>query len=259
MRELEMTEVSAKAANQIEGIGQYLGPSTQEDQRGQPFGFAATIHDAPIALSAREIFTSSGVPITLPIYDRFDLWLVPHRFSVTKKFGMGTIDSAGCDVEYSDNQGTLSIVSLFPCAQFVKRTPVGVIAKLDATAVLSQSGLNELISEQATDAFEANVSVNMQGFGLKIRFGKEMGISLRLEIPTPLVLASGTGASTCQFLFMAGEEPIFGRDLETWAVVAAHKRLRELKYRMRVCYVAKRLFIPRRWETAWADLTAIRG
>jgi len=76
---------------------------------------------------------------------------------------------------------------------------------------------------------------------------------------TPIVLASGIGSSACVFQFSHVREPLYGRDLETWAIVAAHKRSKEFRYRMRIFYTAKRLFIPRRWETPWVELLLPSG
>lgn len=116
MVELDFVETNLATANTIDGIDQDLGPSSERTEQ-EPFGFYARVHDAPIAVPCRELLTRAKLPQSDPFYERFDLWLVPHRFSVLNKFGSAKIVTAGCEVEYDslavcDISIRLSILSI---------------------------------------------------------------------------------------------------------------------------------------------------
>jgi hypothetical protein len=257
MADLDFVETNLAAANTIDGIDQHLGPSSERTEQ-EPFGFYARVHDAPIAVPCRELLTRAKLPPSDPFYERFDLWLVPHRFSVLNKFGSAKIITAGCEVEYED-VGSLSIVSLFPTSQYVTEHPLDINAKIDASAILDQLGLMPATGANSlSDFVSAKVGLDLRNLALKFQFDNKLQLRVALDLVTPLVLASGVGSAACAFQFSLFREQLYGKDLETWAIVAVHKRKRELRYRMRVYYNARRFFLPRRWETAWVNVVAPR-
>jgi hypothetical protein len=254
MRELAFTEISAADSDQIEGIGQHLGPETDGEQV-EPTNFWARVHEAPIPVSLNSVLTRARRTLDNPLYGRFDLWMVPHRFSILRNTGSGLVSSIGCLVEYYEPEVAQSIVSIFPSAEYVTTSPLSIDAKSKALGMLDQLGVSALIGMPTVDLVQADVKLTLPGVSLQIDIADTSHLRLSLDLVTPIVLATGVGSRKCSFQFNHWKEPLHGRDLETWALIAAHKRTRTLKYRMKVFYTIRSYFIPRRWETPWADLS----
>jgi hypothetical protein len=255
MVELAFSEIDADASNDIENINRHLGPADPEKDASAG-NFAAQIHDAPIPISLKSILDKAAKAPDNDLYQRYDLWLVPHRFSIFKKDGSGQVSSIGCEVEYLDSEGgARSIVSIFPNAEFVTSKPLAVEASSKAFGLLDQLGVSALVGMPAADLFQGSAKIDLPGCDLDLRLGKDSTLSISLEVATPVVLATGVGSKKCMFQFNQAKGPLEGRDHETWAIVAAHKRTRALTYRMRLFYTIRTYFIPRRWETEWVSIS----
>lgn len=253
MPELAFTEVDTEGFDDIESIGRHLGPSETTDT-DQATGFTAQVHDAPILMSVKSMVGQTGGSADNPLYQRYDLWMVPHRFSIFRKDGGGKVDSIGCEIEYLGTRSAHSIVSIFPSAEYVTTSPLAVEAKSKAFALLDQTGISALLGMKAVDLLQSSVKVDLPGVDLDVEIADTSKLRLALELPTPIVLATGVGSKRCTFQFNRHDKPLEGRDLETWAVVAAHKRSREISYRMKLFYTIRKFMIPRRWETAWVEI-----
>lgn len=253
MRDLEFEPLNESDALEIEG-GQHLGPSVPE-VAPPTSEFRAQIHDRPVAVSVRDIMTAANVPPAAKLYKRFDLWLVPHRFSIRHVDGSSKIIKAGCEVEYIDVDQTFSILGLLPAPEFVDRLSAHLNVEASAKALLSESGALELALPLPGDLGLKPVSGSASlSSSVSLDGGFKLGLSLKLM--TPFVAAIGVGSRQCMFEFSAHDVPLSDRDIETWALVALPKGEPEIAYRMRCFYSSRRFIVPRHWRTAWSEVTA---
>src|SRR5262245_53664997 len=92
----------------------HLGPNTSlptVPEGSVPSGeLSARIHDLPIAFSLRDTADGAKAKLVAKLYQRHDLWLVPHRFSVTRVSGHSSIVTLGCEIAYADTDQTFSII-----------------------------------------------------------------------------------------------------------------------------------------------------
>jgi len=108
-------------------------------------GFAAHIGDKPIAASFSALFDKEDENAKIKLYDRFSVWVVPHRLSIIRRKGLSEPISVGLEMEYRNGQKTCSILGLFASFEF---TTVGGItgsfaANADVGGNLSIAGGND--------------------------------------------------------------------------------------------------------------------
>ena len=71
------------------------------------------------------------------------------------------------------------------------------------------------------------------------------------QVFTPKLMAVGVGSSRCEWRFDVGNSPLYGKDIETWSLLALPKTQRALRYRMRFYVVTRLAFVPQRFESSW--------
>jgi len=209
-------------------------------------GFAAHIADKPVGVSFGDLFGADNEKAKLQFYNRFAIWIVPHRLSIIRRKGLSEPVSVGLEVEYLNGQRTVSILGLFPSFEF--RTVGGIGGSFAANADL---GGNLSIAKQG------GTPVTGEELGkLKVGLETKGGLSLTLscQVFTPKVMAVGVGSSRCEWRFDVDDSPLYGKDIETWSLVALPKTQRALKYRMRFYVVTRLAFIPQRFESAWEEI-----
>jgi hypothetical protein len=256
MRDLEFEPLNESDALEIED-DLHLGPSVPEVAPGAAPSpdFRAQIHDRPVAVSIKDMMSAANAAAAAKIYKRFDLWLVPHRFSIRRVSGSSKIVKAGCDVEYFDTDQTFSILGLVPAPEFVDRLAANLDFEASAKALLTESGALEFALPLPADlglkpvsgSASLSTSISLQG-GFKV--------ALSLKMVTPFVAAIGVGSRQCMFEFSAHNLPLSDRDIETWALVALPKGEPDIAFRMRCFYSSRRIAVPRHWRTAWTEVTA---
>ncbi len=212
--------------------------------------FAAFISDQPIALRLGDVFKRLGQaePKEYALYKMFEVWLVPHRFSLTRRKGNAEPVSVGIEVEYEHSGTTCSVVSLLPRPKWREHGKLAVGGS--TTGKLTVSGE---FAEEASAALTPTVQVGDLGFG--VTGNGEVGFSFKWSVVTPTISAVGQGSSQCQWRFEKDEEPLFGQTIETWSALALPKRQKELTYRMRCYYITRTLFFPTRRE---GDFVTVR-
>jgi hypothetical protein len=201
------------------------------------------------------MMSAANVTTAAKIYKRFDLWLVPHRFSIRRLDGSSKVIKAGCEIEYIDTDQTFSILGLLPSPEYVERLSANLNVEAFAKALLSENGAlevalplpDELGLKPVSGSASLSSSVSLQG-GFKL--------ALSLKLMTPFVAAIGVGSRQCMFEFSVHDLPLMDRDIETWALVALPKGESEIAYRMRCFYSSRRFAVPRHWRTAWSEITA---
>jgi hypothetical protein len=260
MAEVSFIPLRERVADNLEAGGPHLGgPADKLEQQEE---FTARLHDRPIALSLKGMFTSKKNPPTAKLYERFDLWLVPHRFSIMRRSGSSTIVKAGCEVAYNSDVETLSIVSLIPTTEYIEtlRASIGLESRfgigMTFHADLSDTGLLEHISDALADLVPVSGSASLSA---SAKVSANAKINLSMKVLTPYIAAIGVGSTDCLFQLSAYEEPLFDRDIETWAVIAIPKYAEEIKYRMRCSFISRRLFMPRVWQTPWSEIVTLKG
>jgi hypothetical protein len=209
-------------------------------------GFAAHIGDKPIGLAFADLFRSEDQKTNVPFYNRFAVWIVPHRLSIIRRKGLSEPVSVGLEIEYQNGQKTCSILGLFPSFEF--RTVGGIDGSFAANADL---GGNLSIAEHV------GTGIAEHEFGrLKVGLQTKDSLSLRLSchVFTPKVMAVGVGSSRCEWRFHVDDSPLYGKDIETWSLVALPKAQRVLKYRMRFYVVTRLAFVPQRFESPWEEI-----
>jgi hypothetical protein len=82
--------------------------------------FTAFVGDQPLGLKLRDVFVklNTEVPVECVLYKRFDVWLVPHRFSLVRKRGLAEPVAIGLEIEYESKDQTCSVISLIPGPRF---------------------------------------------------------------------------------------------------------------------------------------------
>jgi hypothetical protein len=76
-------------------------------------------------------------------------------------------------------------------------------------------------------------------------------LSFTFVVSTPYVHAVGTGSNRAQWRFDQYREPLFGRDMQMWTLVALPKQQRELNYRARMFITVRTAFFPTRRQSDW--------
>ena len=257
MVDLAFAPVESAVADNLEAVPHFGGSGMDEPEDGLG-EFRVRVHESPIALSFKDLFTREKAAITAKLYDRFDLWLVPHRFSVFRTGGAATVTTVGCEVDYITEGQTLSIISLIPSAETVDRVDASLAAEAKANISLSDMGLIVL----ASSALNGGGLFSLPGSpstSASVKISGGVKINLSMNVVTPYISAVGAGSTSCIFQFTAHRQALFNRDLETWAVVALPEREEELAYKMRCSFTSRRLFVPRLWQTPWSELRVTKG
>jgi hypothetical protein len=207
-------------------------------------GFRAEIGDAPIAISLAKLQRSLGAPEPPPLLGRFELLLVPHRFSLIKTRGWAEVVNVGLRIGYDVGDRTCSIVSLMPEVEYVSLGGVQFQVTLGANG-----------ETQASIDVASNFSPVGGGAKLAAKLSSGASLALRGDIATPRISAVGKGSRKCEWQFALGSEPLHGRDVETWSVLAVPRGLAALRYTMKLNVTQRTAFIPNRWESDIQHIT----
>jgi hypothetical protein len=208
-------------------------------------GFAARIAENPLADSFEELASPERME-SVRFYKRFSIWIVPHRLSIVRRKGFSEPVSVGIEVEYLNGPKTCSIISLFPSFEFYTVGNVGVSFSADADL----GGNLKVAKGDGLSGSEKNLGQLSVGIGA----AGNVGLSLSCKVFTPKVMAVGIGSCRCEWRFDVADSPLYGRDLETWSLVALPKSQKRLAYRMRFYVVTRFAFVPQRFESAWEEV-----
>ena len=246
MKDLEIP-ICKVVAPELESLPD-LGSITEEE------GFSVKIATAPICHSLGDIFAAleKPIPADLRLYDRFKLWFVPHRLGVLRRKGLAEPVSVGIEVEYLTADGTCSVVSLLPSPEFIRYGSIGATTEMAGSVEASGAcnpgeNTGEVLSaETATKAFA--------GLRFCAKSGGSIAVTFSAEVVTPYISAVGLGSNRAEWRFNKNREALFGRDIETWSLLALPKRRKSLAYRMRFSLTSRTLFFPTRRESEWVGI-----
>ncbi|MEM7305042.1 MAG: hypothetical protein AAF682_00155 [Planctomycetota bacterium] len=220
-------------------------------------GFFASVPDQPIGVPIRSILEAchedSGPPLSVVsetefahLYERFELWLIPHGVSIIRRAGFAEVTSVGVEVEYQNSGQTCSVRSLIPsCEHIVHGRVAGSLGLNGEASVDPESVVGKVVQEHA-------------GLGFGLRAEGRLELSFSASVATPLVSAVGIDSSRCEWRLKVHEQPLFGRDLRFWSVVALPKRqaslLGNLPFRTRFSFSSRIALFPRTRRSGWYDL-----
>lgn len=231
-------EVFAEVAAELNISPPDLGSESQRR------GLSAEVNNRPIAIRYKDLCESTGIVSAefSALARRFEVYLVPHAVSVIRRSGFSEITTFGMEIEYLADEHTCSILGLFPNSKWTTWGEIGAAAKADGEAGLAGGGSDGWIS---LDAAELRVRAQANG---------NLGIRWAEKVITPEISATGIGSSRCEWQFEKRDEPLFGRDLQAWSLIATPRRLRNLKHKCRYYFVSRTAFIPSRVESDWVEL-----
>jgi len=216
-------------------------------------GFFATGGNRPVGILLRDIQDqlSAGVPKNVSDWMRgnFDIWLIPHRVSIIRRAGLAETISIGLEVEYLNEDCTCSIVSLLPSFQFVVYGGGSVGAVF--TGKFSPTG-ESIPGDPKTDQNKGKLRFGMLEFGLT--GSMDLSFQYCSTVCTPKISATGIGSSRCEWRFDKDKEPLFGRDIETWAAVVLPAGQTSLNYRLRFYMITRTFIFPTRRQSEWSEI-----
>jgi hypothetical protein len=121
----------------------------------------------------------------------------------------------------------------------------------------SFSPTGEVSAGSETAADQNGESFNVGSLSCKMSGSAAASLNFTANVATPSVAAVGIGSNRAEWKFNRAEEPLFGRDIETWAVLVIPKGFEELRYRIRFSLTTRTLFFPTRRESDWTELTCV--
>jgi hypothetical protein len=230
-------------------VSEELERSVLGPEPGEESGFVAQVSDQPIGLNLRSLFADLGnnIPPEVTLYKQFEVWLIPHRFSLIRRRGLAEPTYVGLVVEYIHENATCSVISLIPGPAMQQHGKIHFGAdysgNLSATGAVSSGQLLTGVPDMIHGA-------------LGFRVATDGGLAFRFEavVSTPVVSAVGIGSSRCEWGFEKREEPLFGKTIETWSVLVLPKRRKELRYRIKYYYLVRTLFFATRRESDFIEV-----
>lgn len=213
-------------------------------------GFFAQIANQPIAFPLRKVFEELNQPVSLDLYKRFEVWLVPHRLAIVRRRGQAEPTSVGMEIEYQTDGRTCAAAALLPSFQFV------VHGEARVRGTLTTAG--EAGADTGTVA-PPGPSLVKAGFEFSSQADGKLGFQFQATVCTPVIAAVGLGASRCEWRFDKLNEPLFGKDIETWTALVLPKRMDEVTYRARFYMNTRTLFLSTRRESDWVSVVCGLG
>jgi hypothetical protein len=242
----DYTEVAINkiVAQQVVADGAYGGETSADGH-----GLFARISNSIIPVSLRTLMTDADPALVLDqatskMYQRFNLWLIPHVMGVIRRSGNFEPTALGLDVEYKNDGATCSIVSLIPSAAYVKKGSFS--GKMGMSGEVTPGPLTDIITGATKEVF---------GASLEVSAAANATLNVSLEVISPCISAIGQGSDACHWRFDKHEESLLGRDVEMWSVVALPRHQKALMIRQKYYYDARQWFISRRVESDWIELT----
>lgn len=213
-------------------------------------GFAAQLGDKPLAHSLAEAASSSQDQNTLEFYKRFSVCIVPHRLALIRRKGLSEPISVGLEVEYTNGDKTCSVVGLFPSAEF--RVVGGIESEFSANCDFGGNMSTDSGEATTGDSQTTVIPIGTLSVGLRSKINTSLNI--RCKVSTPKIMAVGIGSQRCEWRFDLGDEPLYGKDIETWSLLVLPKRQKEISYKMRFYVVTRLAFVPQRFQSNWEVL-----
>lgn len=212
--------------------------------------FCARPGNQPIAFKLRDVLQKLRQPLTprITLYEMFEVWLVPHRVSIIRRRGNAEPISVGIQIEYLHEDTTCSVIALIPSPQFIHHGRIGVQGLFQGKV----STAGEASPTPADLQFKTEKELGKLSVG--VTASGEVGFRFKADVVTPVISAVGIGASTCEWRLDKHEDSLFGKDIETWSILALPQRQSTLSYRLRYYICTRTLFFPTRRQSKWVKI-----
>jgi hypothetical protein len=251
MQDTNLDRISTPELEEVE----VYGPESTQNAGLDPDAWYVSISDAPIGFPLSLVYHELGIRNDSKLFDGYELWFVPHRVALNRRKGSAEVVRFGLEVEYQNGKKTCSVISLFPAPEFTTHGSVGTAFQgtLNASGVAEK--LTSTVLEQTNFAFAKDA----------FQFGKSTGASLNFNfnatVSTPKISAVGLGSRHAAWDMKKDKDPLFGRDIETWSLLALPRFQTKLSYRLRFYVTLRTVFIPTWRESGWTDVecTLSRG
>jgi hypothetical protein len=241
MQEVAIDRILADELERPQDLGTAVDDSTFFAAPGdQPLGF-------PLGMMYEKL--NQPIPAELGFYDAYELWVVPHSVSIIRRRGWAEVMAVGIEVKYETAGKTCCVKAVLPSYKFVELGSLSMSVELGGNGeaspmrALDLAGLGDLPIQTVLGDLKIQTKV---GAGLKFFF--------RATVATPNIQAVGEGSSRCEWRFDLDQEPLYGRDIQTWSVVVLPRRQRELTYSMRFYLNLRTFFFTTRRESDWISI-----
>jgi hypothetical protein len=211
-------------------------------------GWRASIADRPLALRVDKMFQRLGgaVPATVDLYEGYDVWVIPNRFSIMRRGTFAEPTSIGIECNYLTDGATCSVVGLVPAPQFI--TIGGASGEVRCSGAITASGA---LIPVAPDAVGQDETTFTNGMRFSLGTGVDVHAQFSVVVVTRTISATGIGSANVQWQFEKDRHPLDGADIETWSVIVLPKGQREIEYDARLFLTMRTAFFPTRYESPW--------
>ena len=167
---------------------------------------------------------------------------------------MAEVTSLGFECEFDPGGRTLCVVEMLPTPAFIRWGKVD--GEVGCGGVVSIGGAFGEADAEAEGAGAPQASEVVECGGMSFRAGVRVDVAAQFSctVATPYVHAVGIGSDRAQWRFDVHREPLFGRDISMWMVVALPKAQKTLDYRARLSVTARTAFFPTRRQSEWQEL-----
>ena len=213
--------------------------------------FTARVHSTPIGYRLIDLQLQAGTGLESKLslfYDAYDLWLIPHRVSIMRNAGHAEPTSVGIEVEYLPNGRTCCIVALLPSFEY----------RIHGGATFGGAFSASGNAEPSTEDIVPTASLPSLGqVGLGVTAEMHLGFRFASTVATTKIAAVGVGSTRCEWRIDRDVEPLYGRDIETWAVVALPSVTTledHIKYKIRCSYNSRTFLFNTRRQTEYQNI-----
>jgi hypothetical protein len=230
-----------------------LGTMGQLGDDAEQYGFVALAGGSPIALQVRPLVAGARYLLAdhpdselTELYKRFNLWLIPHSVSIIRRRGQYEPVYVGIEVQYETAGGTCSVRSLIPSAEFITHGQFR-----------AHLGLHGELSPAIDEAIGTVVKQAIPGLQVRVDSGFKFQARVQANVITPHIAAVGLESDRCEWRFDRHDQPLFGKDLRTYTVVALSKWHTLLNYKIRYYIGVRKFILTRRIESDWVNVSCV--
>lgn len=209
--------------------------------------------DRPIARNLQTLYEQGhkGFPEDLVLFDKYDVWLIPHSIGLIRMEGRAKVKTLGYEALY-DNAQKVYTTELLPQSKFIRKAGATFENQVDYTV----EGLAQ-VPDLAKVVLE---KMNVLSGDARFSFSSSLKMIGRISfsVMTPVVQTIGIGSSHCQWQFEADEKPLLGDQIMLQTVlVPRYTDKIDLKVRGYALIKAGWTRAPVRYETQWLNLQCL--
>lgn len=182
-----------------------FGTEVEEDISISFKGLEIRLGNRPVARNLRQLYHlgHQEFPVSLAIFDVYDVWLIMHSIAAIRQEGRTPIHALGYEADFLEEDQVYTI-DLLPQPKF----STSLSGKLESNVDLGVEGHAEL--PETARAFMD--SIQFLGGDAKLKLSSAMQLIGRISfsVMSPLIQAIGIGSSHCQWQFEVEQKPLLG-------------------------------------------------